>query len=485
MRILLTGFGCILIWLGIAVPSIVAQQPDSLSMTAESLETGEAVTPVLSSIQTADHPLLTSTGALLPGEPAVHLTSFDETGNQVVSDDEETGSMANTASRTDAVPTGGDDEPHVNIGGALRFNFLYTDWEGSEDNRNKWGEFHFDTFRLNVTGRYRDIYIMGEYRFYAGYHFLKSGYFGYDFSEILLFQTGLIQVPFGLLDYASSNWFFQMPYYIGLEDSHASGFKTIYNQGPIDAQLGFFFNPGGSFTGSSIGSARYSYDVVHTNASELGYADSETAPLGFEHDPQERRQNSTSNQLNARGTYTLDVGPVRTELGASAQASQLYNAGTRENGHHWAAAVHADLSLNGWNLKLQALRYEYHPQNPEGQDDRFVVMGAYDAPYKVASKADNYLAGLSYSLPVNIDPISSITFYNDYSLLAKHEDTYYDSQQNVTGMMLSAGQLFTYVDMARGRNHAWFGTRYGSAFAEGDPDAGWNTRFNINVGYYF
>jgi hypothetical protein len=52
-------------------------------------------------------------------------------------------------------------------------------------------------------------------------------------------------------------------------------------------------------------------------------------------------------------------------------------------------------------------------------------------------------------------------------------------------MLIASGKLFTYVDAAFGKNQPWIGPDYGRALAEGDPDAGWELRFNINIGYYF
>jgi hypothetical protein len=43
-------------------------------------------------------------------------------------------------------------------------------------------------------------------------------------------------------------------------------------------------------------------------------------------------------------------------------------------------------------------------------------MTAYGAPYAVASRADLYSAGLSYTLPVDLGPVSSLKFYNDFGL---------------------------------------------------------------------
>ena len=56
---------------------------------------------------------------------------------------------------------------------------------------------------------------------------------------------------------------------------------------------------------------------------------------------------------------------------------------------------------------------------------------------------------------------------------------------NVTGAMFTAGNIYAYFDMAAGKNQPWLGSQWTGALAEGTPDADWEMRFNINVGYYF
>ncbi len=363
----------------------------------------------------------------------------------------------------------------LKIGGALRLNAFYKTWEGEEGNRSRGGDVAFDTFRLNVDAQLSQMLLSAEYRLYAGYSMLHHGWVGYAFSDATQLQLGVHQVPFGVLPYASHNWFFSLPYYLGFEDDYDLGLKLVHAQGPWNVQLAFYKNSEGSFTGSSTDSARYSYDVVQVSSANPAEAYLEVDSA-----------NRESNQFNARGTYTLEHGELgRTELGLSAQVGQIFNGVTRKNGLAWAGALHVDGYYGPFNVRLEAIRYGYDLENPEGQDERFVTVGAYDAPYKVASRAMLYAAGISYELPVSWGPISKLTFYDDFSLLDKRDDAFVDSQQNVLGVMITAGPVYTYLDVASGKNQAWLGSNYGSAFAEGDPDASWETRFNLNVGYYF
>ena len=76
-----------------------------------------------------------------------------------------------------ALPAVAQDKPELKLGGALRFNYNYSDWKPS--NRKRGGDFGFDVFRLNVDAAYKKLTLAAEYRFYAsssGGGMLKSGW---------------------------------------------------------------------------------------------------------------------------------------------------------------------------------------------------------------------------------------------------------------------------------------------------------------------
>lgn len=355
----------------------------------------------------------------------------------------------------------------LHIGGALRFNAFYKSWD--EANHDRKGDFNFDTFRINADGSFEGIDVSLEYRFYAGFNMLHHGYVGHTFENGTDLQIGVSRTPFGVLPYASHNWFFDITYYLGMEDDYDAGIKIVRPSGRFDIQLAFYKNDEGSFTGQSIDAARYSYDVVHSDSTEIA---------GLKGGP---RTDEEINQFNGRVAFTA----LSTEIGVSGEYGGLYNSTTRKTGDHWAAAVHLNGNYGRFNVMLEALSFAFEPDNPSGQDDRFVVMGAYDAPYKVAAEGEIFLANVAYKLPVGHELLNSITFYNNYSYLKKKDSSFADSEMNVLGMLLAAGRLFTYVDFAFGKNQPWIGSNYQSALAEGDPDADWELRFNINIGYYY
>ena len=365
------------------------------------------------------------------------------------------------------------ERPKLRMGGALRFNAFYKSWD--EENKDKLGEFDFDTLMLNARGSYKGIDFSVQYRFYSGYNMLHHGYFGYTFKQGNEIQVGVTQKPFGVLPYASHNWFFDITYYLGMEDDYDAGVKLLLPGEKLDMQFAFYKNDEGSFSGDSFDSARYSYDVVRTNASEsssLGI----NGPTG----------NQEINQFNGRLAYTVaHQGESQTEIGLSAEWGQLYNSTTADTGDHWAAALHVNGFYGRFNVMFEVLGYGFRPENPVGQNDDIIVMGAYDAPYKVAAEGAVALLNVAYKLPVDRGPLDSIVFYNNYSYLAKSESRFEDSQQNVLGVLFNTGRLLTYVDFASGKNQPWLGPNYGAALAEGDPAANWEHRFNINIGYYY
>ncbi len=133
-------------------------------------------------------------------------------------------------------------------------------------------------------------------------------------------------------------------------------------------------------------------------------------------------------------------------------------------------------------------------------------MGAYGIPYEVSTEAWIATLGISYSHDVEWGPITNLMFYNDFSYmenqvgegttrLASGEtltltDNFQYTVQNITGVLVSAGPVFTYFDIAQGINQPWLTDAFGVGVGPGHEDLGlgdseYNIRFNINIGFYF
>ena len=364
------------------------------------------------------------------------------------------------------------DESPLRVGGALRVNYVYKDWD---DNWGGVGELAFDTARINLD--WTDEVLIGsfEYRYYRDkhsgghdYHMLHHGWVGLRIGDKQELHAGVQKVPFGILPYASHNWFFQLGYYVGLEDDYDLGIKYLKAAGDWDIQLAWYARSERSWSGESDDSARYSYDLVREGTNG----------------------NRENDQFNVRIARTLTHSKdIKAELGMSLQYGSVANRNTGKSGDQSALAVHLNANWGRWNLMLQGVRYSNDVKNDPlldaSPDGSFVVMGAYDAAYNVASDGELYSVGIAYSLPVTLGPVSNLTFYNDYSLLRKDQASFSDTRQNVLGMAIAAGKFYTYVDIATGKNHPWLGGDWVNGLAAGVAGDGWHTRFNINVGYYF
>ena len=374
-----------------------------------------------------------------------------------------------------AAPAAGN-EQGWDFGGAIRFNYHQNDYSDRYDGA---GKLDFDTARVNVDYRRRALRASLEYRYYKGRaandgrfvqsvfdaeasdsHFLHHAWVGWQFGEADEVQVGLNKVPFGALPFASHSYFFQLPYYVGLEDAYNLGIKYEATRGDWRAHLAFYARPAPDGHGASVDSARYTYNVVKTETTD----------------------NRERNNVVARMARTLRHGAdASTEVGASLLAGEVPDEVSDRTGHRWAAALHAQGAYGRWGFKTEWIRYRY---DLESAEDDIVMMGAYDAPYEVAARGDLLVAGLSYRLPVARGPLDEVTFYYDYSVLYKDVNGFPHSRQNVIGAAWTLGKWLIYTDLAFGKHHPFMGPDYGAALGAGGDDE-WHRRFNINIGYYF
>lgn len=351
------------------------------------------------------------------------------------------------------------EKPKLTLGGALRFNYNLSSWK--EGQKKRGGDFGYDMFRINANASYKKINLNAEYRLYSdafGGGMLKQGWVGYQFNEKDEIQIGLTQVPFGIQRYNSHNWFFNLTYYVGLEDDHDMGVKFIHKGKRWEYHLAFLKNAEELNFGnnSPISPSRYSYDIAGVQ--------------------------KEINQFNGKIRYHFGDS-IQQKAGASLQYGGIYNTETQEIGNHHALAIHYELLYKNWLLKAQATTAKHNPKsNPSNNS---ISMAAYGGSYEVANDFNIYSLAIAKDIPIELGPISNIRLYNDFAFMDKHEKSFTNSYMNVFGLMLTAGQVYTYIDYAAGYNHSWLGGNYVNDFAQGNPDAKWEARFNINIGYYF
>ena len=345
---------------------------------------------------------------------------------------------------------------HTDIVGAVRFNYFWKDFD--EDLQTRHGDAGLDLFRIGVEGRRDDFLVSAEYRFYPYMNTIHHGWVGYDFGKSGQLQAGITQVPFGLLPYAAHNYWFGVPYYLGLADDYDAGVKYVVDKGPWNLQTAFFKN---GELGDASNLDRYSYDPVTTGPG----------------------RNQESNTVNARLTYTFGANSECShELGISGQWGQLPNQDTGESGNHWAAAGHVDSHCGRWNTQLEVGRYRYNPRNPAGVASDTVTLGAFGGSYEVAAAGTFGVANIAYNVPVQWPKVDVLTCYSDFSVLIKDDSGFDNSYLHTIGCGIGTGPVFTYVDLIRGRNMVFFGD---GSLAGGGDSRGWDTRFNVNVGYYW
>ncbi len=378
----------------------------------------------------------------------------------------------------------------LGVGGAVRVNYIYGSYEddgGDGPQRGgAGGNFELDTFRVNLFFDERNFLGRAEYRWYNGYNFVHTAWVGYDFPNRSQVQIGVNRVPFGVGPYGPSNsWFFDQHYYVGLADDMDVGVKYRLPLGHLALDFAYYVLSEPNGLGDTLDSARYSYDMVNEEAGPFRY--------------EERHQ------LNFRAVYLFERIPVPTALGVSGQWGRLESrSSVAEDSYAYAVAVHTKSTAGPWTLMFQITRYEYQADFLESEEDGgglsddLIGMGAYDFAWPVASKGTIPSVSLRYTWqPTPIEWIDSIRFYNDWSVILKEASLrdgteFNDSMLNVTGMSVSRGGWFTYVDFALSNGNYFVGNEgddYSSFRTVGDFGVNgndkWNQRFNINFGYYF
>jgi len=358
----------------------------------------------------------------------------------------------------------------LRVGGAMRANFAIGDYpETGAASRavEDGGNFALDTFRVNFD--YADGPYIGkvEYRWYNGYNFLHTGWLGYQFDAKRQLQLGVNRVPFGPGPYGvSQSWFFDQHYYLGLADDMDLGVKYHHENGDWKWDIAYYLADEGTYTGASKDSARYSYDVV--NESGDGY--------------EER------NQFNVRGIYQFEFHNILTDLGMSMQYGELASRGRQSDGEHYAASVHMVNKWTNFTLasQLTYYRFDVSASQPLGTD-KLVQMGAYDFPSTAAAEAWLPAISLSYYYETPQLPwLDYVIPYIEYSVLMKTESSFNDSALATLGAAWGSGNWFIYTDLSTSNGNEFiggdeaFGDRLGS-----NQDDDWQTRFNINFGYYF
>jgi hypothetical protein len=369
----------------------------------------------------------------------------------------------------------------LSIGGAIRFNYVDKGWQPEYPN----GFVGLDTVRLEVkyddgtrlaSAQYRyNRFPKGQGNYWQ--HFLHHGWVGLRFSDRSTLRVGVDKVPFGLLPFASNNFYESIAFYTGFEDKYDAGITYASAPGKVEWQLAFYPRDGGSYGGSdntAPASNRYSYNIVRDD-DEQGYGTGQ--------------RDSERNTLVARLAWHAD-GTLKQEFGVSTLTGAIRSAAGKDTRRN-AYALHYRVGAGPFNVMLQAVRYRYRTSHAAtetygGLDpNSFVMVGGFGYPYPVATKGDIYIANVSYDITGTLGPFSGFKVYNDYSALHKRIGNYGPSVQSVTGLSFTAGKWFFYADLMLGKHHPYMSPDFGGLASTAGQHDRYARRINLQAGYYF
>lgn len=369
--------------------------------------------------------------------------------------------------------------------GAARIRFEHLSW-----NPDRKGTFEFDTIRVGYTyddGRFLSA---GRERYYhystrqsgasKGTSLLMNEYLwaGYRFADKSEVHVGQDIVPFGLLKYASHNFFESMAYYAGFEDAYAAGIKYLRMDGGLSTMLAFFPSDGGHFLGDA------------DNMSVLDGRDS----LRYSNHLMKQYGREERNTFVARLAYAFEMGGGKSEIGFSALSGELAATDSSlSGGRRNAQAIHYTGEFGKFGIKLETINYRNKFSGNGSVDGNWwtacdndcVIIGSYGFTNRLAAKGNIDIVSLSYKIPGSIGPFSGFRVYNDWSQLRKSASGYDRSWQNVTGVEFGSGAWWIMLDVARAKNQPYLSPVFGDALAAGGSANTTGTRFNASIGYYF
>ena len=359
----------------------------------------------------------------------------------------------------------------VQVGGVVRFNHRYEQWDSP--NRG-FGKLDFDIFRLDLKGKFDNAYFDASYIFQdQDKRSIEKAFVGYNFNENNSLEAGLVYKPFALYPYPQNGWTYHIPFFLGLGDSIAPGLNWNFHNKDWDIKLGYYPEMLDTSLRYSPESATYNDLKNSAFPTQSGY------------------QNEKRHQFNTRIVRKFDTDVGQQEVGLSGAIAQLHNQSTDKNGQYYAVGLHTNNNYKRFNLQSSVIHYQYDAKNPDGVDNDMTLMGTngLTPAYFIASEGTVASLNLAYSLPVqNMGILKTIRFYNDYSYLDKKRDDWGDSQMNTTGMMFIASPFMVWADYTWGKNANVIGGATNSTgfTSTNSPNSDkWLYRVNLNIGFSF
>ncbi len=356
-----------------------------------------------------------------------------------------------------ASPAMAQEDKPVEIGGHIRANYSYVDWQEVAFRDG----LEFESLRLNLSGDYGKFSYKGEYRWYENVSFNTVRYADvtYTHDEYWKLTGGITKVPFGLLPFASNNFWFSANYYIGFEDDYDAGAVLNYQRGNWTLHGGYFLN---DEYNDAAEFDRYSFDVA---------------------DDGEFR-NKEDGQINLRVNYTDNfISGTTTDVGFSVQRTEVLNLDTLNDGDMTAFAVHLRHQQGDFKFELQYTDYKYELAAPDGQALDRLAFSGFGSPVLMASEASSYIGNVVYTLPHKFKALTPIKCYSEYSRIDPDGAQTRPSSQWVNGCSFGWNKLYVYIDTIQGKN-MWFSGGPGLGLDLGGRQDT-TKRLNISLGVYF
>ena len=177
------------------------------------------------------------------------------------------------------------DEDGITVGGAVRFQYVYEDYNTGQKDRG--GDLDFDIFRIDLNGKMGDVILSAQYRWFEYMDAFRHAYFGYNFTDEWQGQVGIVIQPFGNMPYNSHNYFFSSNFYLGLEDNNGAGVRFTKRTDVWDLDFAFILNDElGGVDGATVSKTdRYNYDVVGIRLPGEGAIDKTPTEVAAENTP--------------------------------------------------------------------------------------------------------------------------------------------------------------------------------------------------------
>ena len=126
----------------------------------------------------------------------------------------------------------------LKLGGVVRLNQRYEDWEGP--NRG-FGKLYFDIFRVDLKGKFDDAYINASYLFQDQQKTsIEKAYVGYNLDANNSIEAGLVYKPFTIYPYPQNGWTYHIPFFLGYGNNIAPGLNWNYHDKDWDVKLGYY-----------------------------------------------------------------------------------------------------------------------------------------------------------------------------------------------------------------------------------------------------